>query len=185
MSILYNLFLMANASSKKIAAANKRTLANLQKGFLIVNAIYILWRAIYHWSSFTISQLVLYVCTGGLSMFFYSVLESSGRPSYDASGSLRSSGDDLNAEGLTAYMFDIIYVTWFVHLTTAFISNKFWFAYLVIPAYALYKCVPMIMSYLGSGGMGSEGAAPEAAKSKRQAKLEKRANKGQSVKYVK
>lgn len=28
-------------------------------------------------------------------------------------------------------MFDIIYVTWFVHITTAFISNKFWFVYLV------------------------------------------------------
>lgn len=101
-------------------------------------------------------------------------------------------------------MFDIIYVTWFVHITTAFISSKFWLVYLVvsillflflheiflksvifclkIPAYAAYKLVPMAMSYFGKGGSNaSEETKPEGP-SKRQAKLEKRQNKGQ-VKY--
>lgn len=31
-------------------------------------------------------------------------------------------------------MFDIIYVTWFVDITTAFISSKFWYTYLVVSA---------------------------------------------------
>lgn len=29
-------------------------------------------------------------------------------------------------------MFDIIYVTWFVHITTALFSSKFWYFYLVV-----------------------------------------------------
>ncbi|KAI8090446.1 hypothetical protein BDF21DRAFT_395910 [Thamnidium elegans] len=173
---------MANASSKKIAAANKQTLANLQKGFLIVNAVYFLWRIVYHWNSFTFSQLFLYTTTGGLTFMFYRLLTSSGTPTFGADGSLISCGEDLNSEGLTAYMFDIIYVTWFVHIATAFISNKFWLVYLVIPAYAAYKLVPMAMSYFGKGGSNaSEETKPE-GQSKRQAKLEKRQNKGQ-VKY--
>ncbi|KAF7724527.1 hypothetical protein EC973_000904 [Apophysomyces ossiformis] len=175
---------MANASSKKIAAANTRILANLRKGFGVVNIIYVLWRVVYHWSSFTTSQFLLYTTTAGLSFLLYNVLWSSGRPTYEATGALRSSGDDLNAEGLTAYMFDIIYITWFTHITTAFISNKFWYTYLVIPAYAAYKILPMVLPYLSSGATGDipEGQGSE-GKSKRQAKLEKRANKGQ-VKYV-
>ncbi|CAO3690055.1 unnamed protein product [Rhizopus stolonifer] len=111
---------MANASSKKIAASNKQT------------SIYFLWRIVYHWNSFTFSQFLLYASTTGLTYLFYRILVSSGTPSYNPDGTLISSGDDLNSEGLTAYMFDIIYVTWFVHITTAFISNKFWFVYLVV-----------------------------------------------------
>ncbi|SAM03259.1 hypothetical protein [Absidia glauca] len=177
---------MANASSKKIAAANTKTLANLQIGLVAVNAIYLLWRVFYHWASLTKTEGFFYIVTTGLTGLFYSILKSSGTPSYAADGTLRSSGDDLNSEGLTAYMFDIIYVTWFVDITTAFISSKFWYTYLVIPGYALYKGLPFIMSFLGRGG-GGGGAGNEAdnadqsGKSKRQQKMEKRGGK---VKYV-
>ncbi|KAI8637884.1 hypothetical protein BD408DRAFT_423815 [Parasitella parasitica] len=174
---------MANASSKKIASTNKQTLNNLTKGFLIVNAVYFLWRVVYHWDSFTLSQFFLYITTGGLSFLFYRILVSSGTPTYSSEGNLISSGDDLNTEGLTAYMFDIIYVTWFVHVTTAFISNKFWLVYLVIPGYAAYKLVPMALSYFGKG-KDQSGEQSAETKSKRQAKLEKRANKGGQVKYA-
>lgn len=29
-------------------------------------------------------------------------------------------------------MFDIIYVTWFVHITTALVWSKFWYTYLAV-----------------------------------------------------
>ncbi|KAI8344542.1 hypothetical protein BC941DRAFT_408895 [Chlamydoabsidia padenii] len=173
---------MANASSKKIAASNTKTLTNLQLGLLSVNAVYLLWRIIYHWSSLTKTEGFFYILTTGLTLLFYSILKSSGTPSYTADGTLRSSGDDLNAEGLTAYMFDIIYITWFVDITTAFISSKFWYTYLVIPGYALYKGLPFIMSFLGRGGNNSESDnVDQSGKSKRQQKMEKRGGK---VKYV-
>ncbi|KAI8098655.1 uncharacterized protein BX664DRAFT_319280 [Halteromyces radiatus] len=174
---------MANASSKKIAAANTKTLSNLQIGFASVNIVYILWRVIYLWGSFSKSLGFLYILTTGLTLLFYSILKSSGTPTYNIDGTLRSSGDDLNSEGLTAYMFDIIYITWFVHISTAFISNKFWYTYLVIPGYALYKGLPLVMKYFGStGGNGNESnEANTSGKSKRQQKMEKRGGK---VKYV-
>ncbi|CAO3590768.1 unnamed protein product [Absidia cylindrospora] len=177
---------MANASSKKIAAANTKTLANLRLGFLSVNIIYFLWRVFYHWDSFSKTIGFLYICTTGLTLLFYSILKSSGTPTYTINGTLRSSGDNLNSEGLTAYMFDIIYVTWFVDITTAFISNKFWYTYLVIPGYALYKGLPFVMSYLGRGGSGNgngdeSNQGDQSGKSKRQQKMEKRGGK---VKYV-
>ncbi|KAI8883802.1 DUF788-domain-containing protein [Backusella circina FSU 941] len=177
---------MANASSKKTAAANKQTLTNLRNGFLVVNIVYFLWRIVFYWNTFTKSQFLLYGLSAGLTFMLYRVLVSAGTPTYSADGTLVSSGDDLNAEGLTAYMFDIIYVTWFVHITTAFISNKFWYVYLVIPAYAAYKIVPMAKSFLGGVGGNNNGAKEEDAsqgKSKRQVKMEKRANKGGNVKY--
>ncbi|ORZ00490.1 hypothetical protein BCR43DRAFT_485306 [Syncephalastrum racemosum] len=174
---------MANASSKKIAAANLRTLDNLRKGIAIVNITYFLYRIVYHWATFTTSQLVLYMITTGVSLFLYSTLEKSGRPRYDASGALISGGDDLNAEGMMAYMFDIIYITWFSQIMSAFVSPKFWYTYLLIPAYAVYKIGPMVMSYLGSRSSVPDDAAEGSGMSKRQQKMEKRKNKGQ-VKYV-
>ena len=59
-------------------------------------------------------------------------------------------GSDLAAAGLTAcvlrplatnqdaddpscrYMFDVLYVTWFVHVATALVSPKFWWLYLAV-----------------------------------------------------
>ncbi|KAI9312813.1 hypothetical protein BX666DRAFT_2030695 [Dichotomocladium elegans] len=173
----------ANSSAKKQAISNTRILDNLRKGFAVVHLSFLIWRAGYHWATFTTSQMILYVLTSGLSIFLYSTLESSGRPRYDATGTLISAGDDMNAEGLTAYMFDIIYVTWFTQVMVAFVSSKFWYTYLVIPAYASYKLGPMAWSFLRRSSAASRDAPPEAAKSKRQQKMEKRGNKGQ-VKYV-
>ncbi|KAI7883807.1 DUF788-domain-containing protein [Lichtheimia hyalospora FSU 10163] len=174
---------MANSSAKKQAIANTRTLDNLRKGFMVVHLCFILWRIVYHWNTFYTSQLVLYVLTSGVSMFMYSTLESTGRPRYDATGTLISPGEDMNAEGLTAYMFDIIYVTWFTQVMVAFVSSKFWYTFLVIPGYAAYKLGPMLLNYLRGSSSPSTEAEASAGKSKRQAKLEKRANKGH-VKYV-
>ncbi|CAO3649437.1 unnamed protein product [Cunninghamella echinulata] len=79
-------------------------------------------------------------------------------------------------------MFDIIYITWFVSITTAFISDKFWFTYLAIPGYALYKGLPFVLSYFGSGGGNNlVDQSDNSGKSKRQQKMEKRGGK---TKYV-
>ncbi|KAI8060930.1 hypothetical protein BC940DRAFT_310979 [Gongronella butleri] len=177
---------MANASSKKIAAANTKTLANLQMGFLGVNALYIAWRVIYHWASFTKGIAFLYIVATGISVMLWNLLRSSSTPRFAADGSLVSSGEDLNAEGLTAYCFDIIYITWFIAVTTALLSDKFWYTYLLIPGYAAFKLVPMAMGYLGSmqgAAGGAEDGKNNAGMSKRQQKMEKR-SKSNKVKYV-
>jgi len=150
----------------------------------VINGFYVLWRGLLFWKTFTFSTLLAYAATSGLTFYLYKVLKAAGTPQYNSDGSILSGGDDLNAEGLTAYMFDIIYITWFVHITTAVISSKFWYTYIVIPVYAVFKLWPFVAPYLKSSGSNEEekeSAGP--AKSKRQAKLEERAKKGQNVKY--
>lgn len=98
-------------------------------------------------------------------------------------------------------MFDIIYVTWFVHVLTAIISSKFWYAYALIPLYAFSIAyskviVPFLLGgrdpirsitsiFTGQGGTtsansssGQQKEPEQAALSKRQAKLQKRADRG-------
>lgn len=40
-----------------------------------------------------------------------------------------------------SYMFDIIYITWFVHITTAVISGKFWYTYIVVSYWLKMRCL--------------------------------------------
>ncbi|RUP48319.1 hypothetical protein BC936DRAFT_144716 [Jimgerdemannia flammicorona] len=173
---------MANTSAKRIAADNKKTLANLQRGFIAVNIFYILWRVIFYWSTFSFSHFLLYGSTVAVTLYLYNLLYGMGNPVYLSDGSLAKSGDDINGEGLVAYFFDIIYVTWFVHVTTALISDKLWWLMLSIPAYAVYKGWGFIAPYLFSGSSASEGNADDtsAGGSKRQQKLQKRQESGQA-----
>lgn len=99
----------------------------------------------------------------------------------------------------SSYFFDIIYVTWFVHVATAVVSSKFWWIYLVIPAYIIHfayrkAIVPFLLGgrdplagifsiFSGRGGGGASNAADATsedapATSKRQQKLQKRQEKG-------
>ncbi|KAF9348129.1 hypothetical protein BGX26_000430 [Mortierella sp. AD094] len=187
---------MANSSQKKIAHENSKTLLALRKGFIWVNAFYIFFRIIYNWNTFGVKLALGYFFTAGLSVFLYVQINAMGRPRHNANGELVSAGEDLSQEGLVQYAFDIIYVTWFVHVTSALWSKMWWF-YLSIPAYAGWKAWNMaIKPMLARGGMGGMGAAGDAAagnaaasgsadgtKSKRREKMEKRAEKGPQVRY--
>lgn len=46
-------------------------------------------------------------------------------------------GEDLNAEGLTALMWDVIFVTWAVHVGTALVWKKLWWLYAVVSCVCL------------------------------------------------
>ncbi|KAK9679444.1 hypothetical protein K7432_016264 [Basidiobolus ranarum] len=171
---------MANSSAKKIAIENAKTLENLRIWFMGVNAFYILIRGIFYFSSFGLYHFLGYAITGGISLFLYLQLKSMGTPRYSFNGQLESSGDDLSAEGLTAYFFDIIYVTWFVHVGSVF-TDYFWFVYLVIPVYASIKLwTSVIKPYMGSKGAVEEEPVLDDKARKRQEKKQKKEGR---VKY--
>ncbi|ORY01165.1 DUF788-domain-containing protein [Basidiobolus meristosporus CBS 931.73] len=170
---------MANSSAKKIATENVKTLDNLRIGVLGVNAFYFLFRIVFYYSSFGFYHFLGYAITGGISVFLYLQLKAMGTPRYSPSGQLESSGEDLSAEGLTAYFFDIIYVTWFVHIGSVF-TDYFWFFYLLIPGYAVIKLwSSVIKPYLGSQSAGEEPEMDE----KTRKRLEKKQKKEGRVKY--
>jgi hypothetical protein len=108
-------------------------------------------------------------------------LEKLARPSYNPDGSLRRAGEDLDAQGLTEFMWDILYWTW-INLTLVIVfGNRAWWLYLVIPAYAIYAAVTTASGLKSSlSGLAGGGGEP-ASQSKRQQKMEKRG--GQRVAY--
>jgi hypothetical protein len=80
---------------------------------------------------------IAYGTTLAISWFLFSQLSSMATPKYSTGGELLSAGFDLDQPGLTGYMRDVVYITWFVHVTTTLISEKFWFTFLVVRIYTL------------------------------------------------
>jgi hypothetical protein len=135
--------LYADGSRLQLRAAsnnsNSTALNNLHIGSLIVNllflALHILFRSrsLFRWFLISIPS---FVCQG--------FLEWSGRPSYDPqTHALRKSGEDLGAQGLTEYMFDVIWVTWGVTVLAALFGNWAWYLWANVPAFGIYKVFGM------------------------------------------
>jgi hypothetical protein len=127
-------------------------------------------------------SLIPYLLLSAPALVLEFYLDRLGRPSYAADGSLRRAGEDLEAKGLTEFMWDIVYWTWINIALVVMFGDKAWWLYLVVPGYAIYLAATTVGGMKGMlGGIeGAAAAAPE-AESKRQKKMEKRG--GQKVAY--
>lgn len=136
---------MAQKAKKERAKANTAALNNLHIGTAIVHLLFLLSHFLLRSRSllaYGILSIPSFVCEY--------VLETSGRPKYDAAtSSLKSSGEDLAAQGLTEYMFDVVWVTWASIIAVIVFGNWAWLLWAVVPGYGFY---------LGSGllGMGKQ-----------------------------
>jgi hypothetical protein len=104
------------------------------------------------------------------------VLERGSRPTISENGEVKRAGDDLEAKGLTEWMWDVIYWSWSNVILATLVGDWVWWAMLVVPAYSAWL---VWGTYSGMRGMMGGGAQPQeaagpAAQSKRQAKMEKR-----------
>lgn len=95
---------------------------------------------------------------------------------------MRKSGEDLDAKGLTEWMWDVLYWTYGCVLLAAIAGDWAWSLFVVVPVYSAYLAYTafggakqMMSSMAGAGGEGTP-----AGQSKRQQKMEKR---GQRVQY--
>lgn len=136
---------MAQKAKKDRAKSNAASLNNLHLGSLAVNALFLLAHFLFRsrslWMYFLLS-VPAFACEY--------ILEISGRPKYDpATNTLKSAGEDLGAQGLTEYMFDVVWVTWASAILVIFFGGWGWLLWLVVPAYGIY---------MGSGllGMGKQ-----------------------------
>lgn len=113
--------------------------------------------------------------------------ERIGRPKYSETANgkdLRRAGEDLEAKGLTEWMWDVVYWTWGCTFLATFLGDWAWWFYAVVPIYSAYLAFTAYSGVRkGMGGMmGSQDAGNQAqVQSKRQTKLEKRG--GQKVQY--
>ncbi|CAL5018791.1 unnamed protein product [Urochloa decumbens] len=142
---------MAKQGAKKTKEENKKRLDLLLRIILISNAIYIVARMAIMHSSFTWKHWIGLMLTSAAYFFPYQQLASMAKPVYSDNGELLDGGFDLSTGGVCEYMYDVIYITIFVQLMSI-ISEKFWWTYLVIPAFAGYKIFGLLRGTFFSGG---------------------------------
>jgi len=127
------------------------------------------------------TSLAIYILTFFPSLFLSNYLIKIGTPRRDpTTGTLLSYGEDLNQSGVTEWCFDILYITWACQIGSGAFGEWFWFLYMVIPLFAIFKLWSSAISpYFKSRSSGSEDVPTDTQPtSKRQEKLRKRSEKG-------
>jgi hypothetical protein len=171
---------------------------------LAVNGFFILLRVLIFRSSLsrgTFIKFIIFAAPAGVIELFF---ERNSRPKY-AGNELKSGGEDLEAKGLTEWMWDVLYWTWISTALVALFGDRLWwamvshafqgkrikrrklicFAQIAVPFYSAwlaYTTFGNVRKSLGMGGPATpaEESAP-ATMSKRQQKMEKRG--GQRMAY--
>ncbi|XP_050213626.1 uncharacterized protein LOC126665017 isoform X1 [Mercurialis annua] len=169
---------MANQGAKKRKEENSRHIKNLRHLIIACNVIYVLVRMLIFHSTFSWGHWLGLVLTSIAYYLPYQQLASMAKPAYADDGELLDGGFDMSTGGICGYLHDIIYITSFVQLTSI-ISNKFWYTYLVIPAFGLYQSIGFIKGFLPQGSEGNE--EDEKTRKKRE-RMEKKASRGKFVK---
>ncbi len=168
---------MAQKAAKSLAVRNTSRLKQTHLISLILHSIFLLL-------AFTLRRslsLKLYILLSAPALIIEFFLDRSARPAYNADGSLRRAGDDLDAKGLTDFMWDILYWTWINLVAVILLGNRAWWLYLVVPGYAIYAAVTTASGVKGMlSGMGGAGGEGE-VQSNRQKKMEQRGS--QKMKY--
>jgi hypothetical protein len=169
---------MAGQSAKKQVASNNKILKEIHLVSGISFVVFAVCNFLLHrpsnWKPFVIFSIPAALC-------LYT-LEKTGRPLVDSTGKIIRTGQDLAQEGLTEYLFDIIYLTvLFNLLSLLFNTTKIWWLYLVIPGFAAYKLYGLVNAgrqmFGGKTPTVEATASKEPEKSKRQLKMEKRGDK--------
>lgn len=147
---------MAQKAKKDRAKSNIAALNNLHIGTLAINATFILFSLLIRRRS-----LLAYFLFSIPALVAEFILETTGRPKYDAATkALKTAGEDLAAPGLTEYLFDIVWVTWFALVSVMVFGNKGWLVWTVLPAYGAYKGYGLLGLARGLKGAGQTGQLP-------------------------
>ncbi|KAK7061522.1 hypothetical protein R3P38DRAFT_2829957 [Favolaschia claudopus] len=175
---------MAKGAAKRIASQNENTVKTLKLGMILPTVISLVLRLLLRRGSLPPSKgaLFLYTVTFFPAFFLSNYLIRIGTTRRDPNGTLISYGEDLNQPGVTEWCFDILYVTWACQIGSGAFGEWFWWLYLVIPLYAVFKLWTSVLSPML--GFGKSAPSPEEsttdkeATSKRQEKLRKRSERG-------
>ncbi|KAF2732622.1 DUF788-domain-containing protein [Polyplosphaeria fusca] len=171
---------MAQKAAKTLAASNTTRLNQTLYATLLIHSLFWLLRAFLFRRTFTRTSLLLYTLLSAPQLLIHFQFERLGRPTYGPDGSVKRSGEDLNARGLTEYMWDVAYWTYICLALVSVFGDWMWWLYAVIPAYAVWLAWTTYTGMRG-GYTDAAGVPQEQAQSKRQQKMEKRG--GQKVQY--
>lgn len=168
-------------ATKTLAASNTARLNQTLYLTLTFHTLFWLLRALLFHSTFTRHTLLLYLTLTSPALLIQFLFERQSRPTTNTStGAIQRAGEDLDAKGLTEYMWDVVYWTYGNLVLVSLVGDRAWWLYGVVPAYSVWSAWT---TYAGLRGGITDAAGvpqPEAA-SKRSVKMEKRG--GQKVAY--
>ncbi|KAL8414861.1 hypothetical protein RB594_005897 [Gaeumannomyces avenae] len=157
---------MAQKAKKDRARSNVAALNNLHIGSAVVNGLFLALHFL-----FGSRSLLAYTLVSIPSFLCQLTLERAGRPKFEASGALKSAGEDLASPGLTEYMFDVVWVTWATLVLVALFGNSLFFFWLIIPAFGAYKGFSLFgaaRNMAAMQGLGAAGAQQQPAGNRKQ-----------------
>ncbi|MCJ1388272.1 hypothetical protein MMC18_001117 [Xylographa bjoerkii] len=176
---------MAQKAAKQQAARNTAILKRIHFLSVAFNALFLLLRLLVFRSSSTRATYILWIILSIPAFAIQFWFDKIGRPTSGANGEVKNSGQDLEAKGLTEYMFDVLYWSWGTTFLASVFGDKAWWMWAAIPLYSVWLAYSTFGSVrqgmAGLSGQGGEGETPNGATSNRQRKLEKRG--GQKVQY--
>lgn len=103
---------MAKKAAKTLAASNTKRLNITLAATLFIHAFYWLLRGLIFRSSFRTGSLYRYLLLSAPSLLIQAFFERNSRPSFGANGEVKRAGEDLDAKGLTEWMWDVVYWTY-------------------------------------------------------------------------
>jgi hypothetical protein len=165
---------MAGGGAKKRAEENVQTLQKLAVYILICSAFYAvvkLWLksatvSTGHYAGFAVTLAVHGIC-------YLSIL-AVGRAIYKPDGSLAYVGE-LD-KGVIQYYFDLLYVTGFVQILSAF-TDWGWYVFLLVPAFGVYALVTKVIMPMRAASKKQEEQQMDEATRKRLDRTAQRAER--------
>lgn len=129
-------------AAKQIARRNTSALNNLHVITICVHAFFGLYRLLIHRRSATASVYTKYILFSLPAALIEVYLEKISRPKYatGGDGNLRRAGEDLDAQGLMEYLWDVIYVTWVCLLGVALLGEWVWWLWVSISNFIQLRC---------------------------------------------
>ncbi|KAK4524345.1 hypothetical protein GAYE_SCF03G2245 [Galdieria yellowstonensis] len=135
---------MAQNAARNTLKSNRIRLRYLRNLILGSNFSYVVVRIFLARHSFTVAQFLLWLISLILVACSYFFLHDAAKPTFER-GVLVDGGYDISSKGWMEYCHDIIYICCFT-VVCAIFSNKFWFTLLLIPTYALYSIICLLIS---------------------------------------
>ena len=132
-----------------MAASNTKRLNQTLYITLAVHGLWWLLRALIFRASLSRKSLLVYVLLSAPQLLIELYFERLSRPTLTADGGVQRAGEDLDAKGLTEYMWDVVYWTYGCITMSAILGDYAWWLWAVIPAYSGYAAWGM---YTGMRG---------------------------------
>ncbi|XP_078439395.1 transmembrane protein (DUF788) [Wolffia australiana] len=167
---------MANQGAKKRRDENKQHMTKLFRLIIASNVIYVVVRLLIFNSSISWKHWFGLIVTTAAYLLPYQQLSKMAKPSYSEDGELLDGGFNMGSDGICGYLHDVIYITVFVQLASI-VSEKFWYTYLVIPAFGAYKISGLLKAFLP----GSQGDDEDEKTRKKREKMERKASRAKLI----